>query len=134
VRNTSRLSSGPGLNGGDWESTFVSDDADRVQYNVTTIHHGALGNSGFVHFWISFTESYTQSVDQQHSDPVKLRWRDSEDFSASELGLPGWKFVLDAFDGSHTELPGPNPFVVLNATQDGGMQLATVDPKTLNWP
>lgn len=138
VRNTSRLSTGPGLYGGDWSYSFVSDDADKVVYNVTTIHHGAFGSSGFVHFWITFNESYSQSVDQPQSDPVELRWGDSQIFNPDQLGTDG-KFILEAFDGSREEVSGEdtdgrNPFLQTTKGGDGSITLTTADPKTINWP
>lgn len=71
VRGTSQLNVG-GIEGGqnaDWSYSFVSDDGDRVVYNVTTLHH-TMGTSGVINFTISFQETRDITVPDAHQDTL----------------------------------------------------------------
>lgn len=129
VRNTSSLD--VAASQGDWSKSFVSDDGNQVVYKVTTIHHGA-GSSGSVDFAISFDQ--IQNIDEPitTSEPVDLVWGDSKSFDYK----PGsWTVLFNAFDGSHTEFLGAkkSKFLLIEE-QTGGFTIATVDPKTLEFP
>jgi hypothetical protein len=117
---------------GDWSQSFVSDDADRIQYSVTTIHHGA-GVSGSVDFRILYKETTTQVKNGSTSENMDLEWGDSKSFS---YPAGSWKIVFTSFDGKHFEITGSdqtNPFLDVK-NLNGSMVVSTRDPATLNWP
>lgn len=117
---------------GDQSHSFVSDDADRVQYNVTTIHHGA-GSSGSIDFRITFTESTTQTQSVSKTESMSLNWGDSKAFN---YPAGSWKLVFTSFDGRHFEMTGSendNPFITI-ANQEGSMVVSAKNPAVVNWP
>jgi len=117
---------------GDWSQTFVSDDADRVQYNVTTIHHG-IGSSGSVDFRILFQETSSAVNIASHTDALSLEWGDSKSFN---YPAGTWKIVFTSFDGKHYEITGSettNPFIDVT-NQEGSMIVSTKNPASLVWP
>jgi hypothetical protein len=119
---------------GDWSQSFVSDDGDRVQYNVTTIHHGfSGGSSGSVDFRILFKETTTQVTNNSVTETMDLEWGDSKTFN---YPAGTWKIIFTSFDGKHFEITGsgvPNPFLDVK-NQEGSMVVSTKDPATLVWP
>jgi hypothetical protein len=119
---------------GDWSHTFVSDDADRVQYNVTTIHHGLTGgSSGSVDFRIYFNETTTQTTTSLVPETMSLEWGDSKTFN---YPAGTWKIVFISFDGKHyefTESSKTNPFLDIT-NGEGSMIVSTKNPATLVWP
>jgi len=119
---------------GDWSHSFVSDDADRVRYDVTTIHHGLSGgSSGSVDFRILFKEVTTQTQTSSTTEELNLEWGDSK---AITYDAGTWKIIFTSFDGKHSEFTGPsstNPF--LDLRNDGGSTIVTTkDTATLQWP
>jgi hypothetical protein len=117
---------------GEWSESFISDDADRVVYEVTTIHHGAFGTAGRVTFNINFTETWTEKKPRDHQESIDLKWGDSKVLPVSA----GWRVFFDAFDGTHAEFDqtdSGNPFIKVNA-QTNNVKIETADPKLLVWP
>jgi hypothetical protein len=119
---------------GDWSQSFVSDDGNRVQYNVTTIHHGLTGgSSGSVDFRILFKETTTQAQVSTTTENIEIEWGKSK---AITYDAGTWRIVYTSFDDKHYEFIGPdaaNPF--LEIRNDGGSTVVTTkDPATLHWP
>jgi len=131
VRNSSGFF--PGNNVGDWSKSFISDDGDRVHYNVTTIHHGLFGTSGELFFRIGFDEYLDDNVKVTHSVPFDINWGDSRTI---DYGVGTWKLVFKAFDGSTHEFVGDDPSNPFIQIVKSGMtyMLVTANPNTLKWP
>ena len=117
---------------GVWGQSFISDDANRVHYNVTTIHK-TWGTSGQVRFTISFTEYLDDTFPTSTDENVALNWGDSK-----IIPYPNdtWKVTFTGFDGSVSEYSGEemsNPFLKIG-TSGMGYTISTANPATLNWP
>lgn len=104
VRGTARIEVYSAI--GEYSFSIVSDDADRVQYRVTTIYHRISGpfgaDSGQIWFRVVFDES-TPSTIQRASESVSLPWRDQ---IARSYPLQSWQVNFKACDGSHLEIIG----------------------------
>jgi len=129
-RNTSRLVSD--WQTGDLGGSFVSDDADRVVYKMTTIHHGPFGTSGQIRFHITFNEYMDDTFPTYNNEIITLNWGDSKIF---DYGVGTWKIIFKAFDGTTQEYSGTentNPFMSIN-TSGMGYLISTANPRTLVW-
>lgn len=89
---------------GEYSYSIVSDDADRIQYRVTTIYHRISGpfgaDSGQIWFRVVFNET-TPSTTQTISESVSLPWRDQ---IARRYPLQTWQVNFKACDGSYLEI------------------------------
>ncbi|MFT4016993.1 MAG: hypothetical protein QM668_08535 [Agriterribacter sp.] len=118
---------------GDRGVRFMSDDGNRVQYNVSTYHHGITGGpSGCLDFTISFTET-KEDLKVSYSDiPFDINWGDSKTI---DIAVGEWKITFTAFDGSVNEFKGvdnTNPFIQI--IEVGGVnKIITANPGKLEW-
>jgi len=118
---------------GDYGLRFVSDAGNKVQYNVSTFHHGITGGpSGCLNFTITFRETVDDKQQIFSTQAYNIDWGDSKtiDYAEGE-----WKMIYKAFDGSSNEFAGvdnTNPFIQIIKT---GMtyKLITANPSTLSW-
>lgn len=126
VRGSSRIEQFCGQ--GDYSYPhLISDDADAVVYQATTIHHGA-GSSGSMDFSIAFDEYREVTVQDPHSENIVLNWGDSVAITQA-VG----RIIFQAFDGSHAEFAGAdlsNRYIKIR-DQGGTLIVSTADPSTL---
>jgi hypothetical protein len=118
---------------GDWSHTFTGDDGNVVSYSVSTVHHGAFGNSGAVNFTISFQEVCPHDVTDVNSQDIALVWGDSKVLSAN---AGTWLVAYDSFDGHHTEFAdseSSNLFLKIDGSVNT-VTLSTTNPASLIWP
>ncbi len=97
--------------------SLVSDDADRVVYTATTIHHG-FGSSGSVDFSVCFKETQDQPTTHADSQSVALKWGDSKAFDYTS---GTWQVTFVDFTGKSSDFRAPdnhNPFLTVD--EQGG--------------
>lgn len=132
VRNTSiaRINSAQGDYAG---PSFVSDDADRVTYVATTIHHGLFGSSGSIDFVICFNEMQDQPHVNTETSDVPLKWGDSKSFA---YAAGSWKVTFIDFTGNSNDFTGSDDHNKFITVQDksNNLIIKADDPDSVKWP